>query len=257
MTTATDKELEFDQRSQFQHDIEEDCITLRSLAENMDRNRIKMGILIADRGKQYGESYVEAIVQESGLQKSALYSYVATAKLITALCDNKAWNTKNSTRVEFLDNYPAITYTHLRAALPAKDERIFSYEDALDALRALEDGDPRPEFAEFNESLPMSTGMFERYITIIKNMNRKAAGITSKTVIKEPEPDIDPSDYDDGDVAPFGDALWEVLNSEDAPPSAEGVCLAHDAGSLVKTLLESLGDISDNPTVKIVVIIED
>lgn len=116
-----------------------------------DRDKIRMGCRLArrTRKKEYGAGIIKAIASEANFSKSSLYEYRNTWDFL--------WKWKGFSARRIFDDYPYLSYTHIRDAL------ALPFEDACDALHEIiPNGDD--DYPMFNNSLPMSTDAFAEYV---------------------------------------------------------------------------------------------
>lgn len=149
------------------NDMEAHALYLRLWREGEDRLKFRAGLRVARLQTFYGDGTIDAISRDAGYSPTTLYSRKDVAIFIvawaSAICNGNFFHARG-----IFDENPAITYTHVRMAIP-NSRWEWDFEDACDALVAVTDGDP--EWEEYEKQrkreviLPMTTDAFGRYIT--------------------------------------------------------------------------------------------
>lgn len=88
--------------------------------ENTDRWRLRSGLRAARMDRAYGAGVIDNLARDSGIGRTTLYERAAVVQFLVS------WRGLAARRI--FDDYPMLTYTHLREA-----QRL-EYEEAIELL---------------------------------------------------------------------------------------------------------------------------
>lgn len=150
--------------------IARDIEALRIWLAAEENLKIRAGIRVARLEKRYGDGTVETIAQDAGYSDKTLYARQNVSVFLVAWCSAMPEHNIFSVR-RFFDEHPGINYTHIRIAVPSERKK-WDFEQAIEALLAVENGDPAWDAYEARHhrtvSLPMPTETFGRYLTWLR-----------------------------------------------------------------------------------------
>lgn len=144
------------------NNMEAHAEALRAWREGEDNLKFRAGLRVARMQTYYGEGTIENVANDAGYSPKTLYTRrdvsIFMVRWMSAMPDHSIFSARR-----FFSEHPAYTYTHVRMAAR------LDFEDAIDALLAVERGDPewdeREKKHDREVSIPMSTDAFGRYIT--------------------------------------------------------------------------------------------